>query len=258
MSDPHFSVLCPAYNARLTIEATLRSVLAQTYEDFEMVVVDDGSSDETPELIEAFAAADPRLRLVRQANAGTAGARNRALAEARGGLISIIDNDDMWMPSYLESIAGAMDGQQEIGLCFSDIWMMSDRTRRVHRQTIERLAEDPQMRVIPAKELELALLADNFVPASATTISRAALEATGGFDSTAVVKGSDDWDLWLRVAHAGFGAIALPGALAVWRDREDSESKDRLMMFRSANAAAKGCLRAQPPTTPRSRPRRVR
>ena len=246
VSDPHFSVLCPAHNARLTIEATMRSVRAQTYEDFEMVIVDDGSSDETAELIEAFSAADPRIRLIRQANAGTAGARNRALAAARGELISMIDNDDMWTPDYLASVAEAMDGQPEIGLCFSDIWMMSDRTGRVHRQTIERLAGDPQKRVIPAKELELALLADNFIPASATTLSLAALEATGGFDSTGVVKGSDDWDLWLRVAHAGFGAIALPGALAVWRDRDDSESKDRLMMFRSANAAARGALERNP------------
>lgn len=242
MSTPNFTVICPAYNARLTIQATLRSVQAQTFEDFEMVVVDDGSSDDTPELVEGFAAGDPRFRLVRQENAGTAGARNRGIAEARGALISIIDNDDMWLPDYLESVQEALVSAPGIGLCFCDIWAMSDRTRRVHRQTLDRLAASPEARVIPARELELALLEDNFVPASATTLTRKALDAAGNFDTSQEMKGSDDWDLWLRIANAGFGAIRLPGAHAIWRDREDSESKDRLMMYTSAHAAATGAL----------------
>ena len=244
MSAPLFTVICPAYNATLTIEATLRSVQAQTFEDFEMIVVDDGSSDDTPELIEAFAAADPRFRLVRQANAGTAGARNRALAEARGTFVSNIDNDDLWLPGYIEAMVGAFEETPGVGLCFCRIWALNDRTRLVHRQTFDRpdgeAASSP--RVIPARELEITLLADNFVPASGTSLSRVALEAAGGFEASPELGGSDDWDLWLRVAHAGFGAVGIPDALAVWRDRFDSESKDGLMMARGGNVAARRAL----------------
>ena len=247
VSAPLFTVICPAYNASGTIEATLRSVQSQTFEDFEMVVVDDGSSDETPELIEAFAAEDPRIRLVRQANAGTAGARNRALAEARGSLVSNIDNDDLWLPAYLESMVRAFQATPGVGLCFCRIWAFNDRSRLVHRQTFDRAGDDPpQPRVIPARELEIGLLADNFIPASGTALTREALEAAGGYDASPELGGSDDWDLWLRVAHAGFGAVGLPEALAVWRDRFDSESKDGLMMARGGNVAARRALERNP------------
>jgi GT2 family glycosyltransferase len=248
VSAPLFTVICPAYNATRTIGATVRSVQSQTFEDFEMVVVDDGSSDGTPELVETFIADDPRIRLVRQANAGTAGARNRALAEARGTFVSNIDNDDLWLPGYIQSMVSAFEMTPEVGLCFCRIWAFNDRSRRVHRQTFDLAETDSQAhaRPIPARELEIALLADNFIPASGTALTRAALEAAGGYDSSPELGGSDDWDLWLRVAHAGFGAVGIPEPLAVWRDRHDSESKDLLMMAQGGNVAARRALERNP------------
>jgi glycosyltransferase involved in cell wall biosynthesis len=98
---PAVSVVVPLYNKKATVERTLASILGQTFGDFEILVVDDGSSDGGPELIESEIA-DPRVKVFRQANAGPGAARNRGLAEARGTLVTFLDADDEWRPELLE------------------------------------------------------------------------------------------------------------------------------------------------------------
>lgn len=100
MAPPPVSVIIPLYNKARTVAATLASIAAQTWPDFEAIVVDDGSTDQSPALVEAFP--DPRFRLLRQANAGPGAARNRGLAEARGQWAAFLDADDEWLPDYLE------------------------------------------------------------------------------------------------------------------------------------------------------------
>ena len=243
MSPPLFSVVCPAYNAERTIAAALRSVLGQTCEDFELIVVDDGSVDGTAGRVHALAAGDSRIRLRQQPNSGPAAARNRGFSEASGALVSIIDSDDLWLPGYLDAAAAALSSQPEAGLCFCGIWVLDDRTRRVHRETFE-LSQTDQSRYIPAGRLQVELLRDNFIPASAVTITRDALEQSGGFDES--LRLSEDWDLWLRVAHAGFGAVQTPSALAVGRNHPGSISNDSLGMARSANLVARRAAERSP------------
>lgn len=101
MHTPLFSVLVPAYNIESLIRQTLESALAQTIQDLEIVVVDDGSSDKTTEVVHSFT--DPRIRLIHQANAGVSAARNRAIAEARGKYVAFLDGDDVWLPFHLET-----------------------------------------------------------------------------------------------------------------------------------------------------------
>lgn len=101
--DTLVSIVTPAYRAAHFIGETIRSVQAQTYQDFEMLVVDDCSPDDTAAIVESFSAGDPRIRLLRQpTNGGPAAARNRALAEARGRWIAFLDSDDTWLPRKLE------------------------------------------------------------------------------------------------------------------------------------------------------------
>src|SRR5262245_44962868 len=100
---PTVSVVTPAYNAARYLGGTIESVLAQTYTDFEMLVVDDGSVDETFEVARSFAQRDSRIRLLRQPNGGTSAARNRAVVYARGRYLALLDGDDRWMPDYLEA-----------------------------------------------------------------------------------------------------------------------------------------------------------
>lgn len=99
---PEVTVAIPLYNAEATIARTLGSVLGQTFADYEIVVVDDGSTDAGATVVAATG--DPRLRLVRQANGGVAAARNRALQEARGRLVAFLDADDLWRPRHLEHL----------------------------------------------------------------------------------------------------------------------------------------------------------
>ncbi len=107
------SVIVPLYNKGPYVERALNSILAQTYTDFEVIVVDDGSTDDGPSRVRCFS--DPRIRLLQQANAGPGAARNRGIAEAKGDLLAFLDADDAWMPDYLESSVQMLDeGPQEV------------------------------------------------------------------------------------------------------------------------------------------------
>ena len=248
MSTPQFSVICAAYNTGHLIESTLRSLQAQTVPDFEVIVVDDGSTDDTASRVAAFAERDARIRLFQQANAKPAAARNRALEEARGRWISIIDSDDLWLPNYLETVGSALRSAPQAGICFCDMWMLDDVTRLFEHQTFKRLEYSMLLgrRVIPAAQLERRLMLDNVLPASATTVTRQALDVTGGFDTSPSLFGAEDWDLWLRIVQAGFAAVKVPDAVAIWRDRAGSETKKSLMMATGSDAAVRSALQRNP------------
>ncbi|MDE6864821.1 MAG: glycosyltransferase, partial [Alistipes sp.] len=101
----NISVIIPLYNKEREIGDTLRSVLAQTLRPTEIVVVDDGSTDRSADIVREIAAANPLVRLVAQANAGECAARNRAIAETTGEYIALLDADDEWRPGFLQEIA---------------------------------------------------------------------------------------------------------------------------------------------------------
>lgn len=102
MIDGRVSIITPCYNGEKTIAETIESVLGQTYPDWEMLIVDDGSSDGTAGIASAYAARDSRVRLIRQKNAGTASARNNGMRLAQGRYIALLDADDLWDPEFLE------------------------------------------------------------------------------------------------------------------------------------------------------------
>lgn len=103
MQKPFFSIIIPAYNLENYIAAALQSVLVQTFQDFEIIIVDDGSSDETVSIIQSFH--DPRIRLVSQVNSGVSRARNAGMKKAVGAYIAFLDGDDYWYPEHLELAA---------------------------------------------------------------------------------------------------------------------------------------------------------
>src|SRR5436189_6421222 len=110
---PRVSVIMAAYNAQQYITEALRSVVAQTYDDWEVVVCDDGSTDDTFELASAF---DARVRIVQHAkNAGLAAARNSAVRHSQGELLALLDADDYWLPSYLEHQTALFDTESRHG-----------------------------------------------------------------------------------------------------------------------------------------------
>ncbi len=114
---PRVTVVTAAYNAAAHIAQTVESVLAQTYPDFDYIVVDDGSSDETVEIVTRYA---PRVMVIRQENAGAGAARNRGVELATGDYVAIVDADDVWAPGKLERQVAAMDQDLTAGLCYTN------------------------------------------------------------------------------------------------------------------------------------------
>lgn len=224
VKDPTCTVVMAAYDAAATIDQAIASTLAQSRRDFELIVIDDGSTDETATRVSRYAAADRRVRLHRQENAGPASARNVAIELARGRYVSILDSDELWLPRYLELMVCALEAAPEAAFAYTRAWVIELGKNRIRRKT-----RPVRLPTIPpgADALLHALILDNFV-ASSTTIRRDVLSRVGGYDPWVGV--AEDYELWLRIAAAGGGATQVSRPLVVRWDRPDSLTKDDLAM----------------------------
>jgi glycosyltransferase involved in cell wall biosynthesis len=222
---PTFSVVVPAYNAERTIGDAIRSALAQTVVDLEVLVVDDGSTDGTSSVVEHFAAADPRVRPLRQANAGVSAARNRALDEAGGRFASFLDSDDVLLPRYLETMGETLARHHEAGFADCDFWILDDETGRLSTWPLGRL----ELPADPA-ELTRVVLRRNVLHYGAT-VRMDVLREVGWFRSD--LPAAEDMELFLRILARGYGAVRAPGRLSVWRSRGGSLSAQALELKRS-------------------------
>jgi glycosyltransferase involved in cell wall biosynthesis len=226
VTAPTFSVVIPAYNAQGTVASTISSVFGQTFADFELIVVDDGSQDRTPEIVRTFGD-DSRMRLIEQPNQGTAGARNTGARAAAGSYVSFLDNDDVWMPTYLEAMDAALREASRPGFAYADGWLLDAASGRVNRRSALQITGAPLPPPAAPREFLRRLVEVTFIR-SATTIPRSVLAEVGGFDPA--LSGVDDFDLWIRILAAGYRGVQVPGMLLVYRDRPDSLSKDGLRM----------------------------
>ena len=188
------SVVMPAYNAAPVIRRALHSALAQSLPAHEILVMDDGSSDETASIVASYG---PVVRLMRQQNAGPSVARNTAMAAATGDWIAFLDADDAWHPMKLEAQVRAAEAEGGTRLISTSTWFVyQDGTR--------------QLRPTPAtRGLWPGLRYANGIVTSSVLVRRdAALEA-GGFNPR--LRGCEDWDLWVRVARGGgYAAVQEP------------------------------------------------
>ena len=201
------SVVVPLYNARDVIRDTIESLFAQTYPHYEAVVVDDGSTDGSGEVVHEYG---DRVRYIFQRNGGVACARNRGIAAARGRYIALLDHDDLWGREKLAKQVSMLDSQPEIGMVVTDVTHI-DRAGR------------PMNQAGPAYQPhhEFArLFVQGFVPTpSATLIRKDLLEAVGGFDEQFNSAGMDDHELWTRIsAVTTIAGISEP--LTFHRNRE--------------------------------------
>jgi glycosyltransferase involved in cell wall biosynthesis len=223
-----FSVIVPAYNVAEWIEAALRSVLRQTRQDFEVIVVDDGSSDGTGRVVAAMD--DSRITLLEQENCGQAAARNLAIKASGGEFIALLDSDDLWLPRYLEVMGGALHAHPEAGLAYTDGWVLHEPPRRLRKGTAMEGRNPPMPPPAAPEDFLRELVQRNFVYPLAT-VRRSVLDDVGVFDPE--LPPAEDYELWLRIVARGYGAVRPPGLLAVSRRRPGSESTDALRMARS-------------------------
>jgi glycosyltransferase involved in cell wall biosynthesis len=207
-----------AYNSALTIGQAIESVRRQTRSDWELIVVDDGSRDGTADVPETFA--DPRVRVVRTAgNRGPAAARNRGITLARAPLICTLDSDDLWLPHYLETMGRTLDSNPTATVACTDAWVLDQTTGRVRKKSAMAFLDPPEPLPDDTDTFLAELLQRNFVYNSVTA-RREPLQAVGGYDERLWI--GEDWELWLRLAAAGFRFVRAPQLLAVYRQRADS------------------------------------
>lgn len=191
------SVIVPVYNASATIERTLRSVMMQTYANLEIIVVDDGSEDDSAAIVQGIGREDPRVILLRQSNEGVARARNLGIARARGAFIAPIDADDIWNPFKIEKqIAVFENGGDRIGLvyCYS---------RNIDERDVITAQEWQQD--TGRGDVYALLILSNFVGnASSPLIRRDYLQNVGAYDPSLLARGGqgcEDLALYLAIAE---------------------------------------------------------
>jgi hypothetical protein len=213
---PEATIIVPAYNAEATLGETLRSLLAQTHDDFEVVLVDDGSTDRTVAIARAFG--DPRLRIEQQPNRGLSGARNSGIAAARGRYIGFCDADDLWRPTKLRDHVRHLEANPHVGLSFSGSALIDEAGRTL------RVAQRPRLTNITASHVFKRNPVGN---GSAPVMRRAALDdiawrPTGEarrdwwFDET--LRQSEDIECWLRlILTTDWEIEGIPGALTRYR-----------------------------------------
>ena len=202
MSAPRVTVVIPVYNAAGFVRRAVDSVLAQTFTDLELLVVDDGSRDATRDVLATYG---PRLRLLTQANAGPAAARNHGLRQARGEVVAFLDADDGWLPDKLALQVALLDARPEVGFC-------STATRVVDQAGAP--AGDWPCCAGEAPMPDLLFMRSAAVSGSTSGVlaRRALLLDAGGFDER--LRGFEDPDLWIRLSSRT-GYACIPEALTV-------------------------------------------
>jgi glycosyltransferase involved in cell wall biosynthesis len=217
VGTPRVSVIIPTYNRADLLSQTIQSVLDQTFRDFEVLIIDDGSTDDTEHVVRRVD--DSRAIYIRQGHSGLpAVARNRGLHHARGEYIAFLDSDDLWLSEKLAQQMQYMDAHPEVGLSYTN----------TYRFTADPERHDPR----PVLRSETAhsghafarLYGQQVIPNLTVMIRSSVVERVGMFDEDIRLKANEDYEYWLRIAHHyPIGYLDRP--LALYRQHPEGISK---------------------------------
>lgn len=188
MTNPRVSVLLPTYNRAAYLRQAIESALNQTFRDIEVVIVDDGSTDDTAQIVQRIN--DPRVRYIYQANRGVAAALNTAWRASRGDYLARLDSDDIWLPNLLAEFVTTLDADPDLGLVYARAQWMD-----AQGNALPQILGAPEK--FPGQWLKSLVYGDCVCPI-AVMFRRDCMERTGGYDESLI--GNEDWDLWLRMA----------------------------------------------------------
>jgi glycosyltransferase involved in cell wall biosynthesis len=225
MANHVFSVVIPTFNRAYLIERPIQSVLAQTCSSFEIIIVDDNSTDNTEELVKGIG--DSRIKYVRHdQNHGSNVARNTGIENATGEYIAFLDSDDEWLPEKLEKQLKVLSNDPEIGACYT--WI-----RSVHENTKRELIVSPEFQGFIFEDL----LYSQFVNPSSTVVRRSCFDTVGVFDVNPAFRSCQDWDLWLRLSQS-YRFAMVPEVLTIWwnHSSKNRNTNNAAMMFQGFSA----------------------
>lgn len=218
---PRVSIIIPTYNTARYIGETLASVFAQTYRDFEVLVINDGSTD-TPALEAVLAPYADQLRYVRQANGGASRARNTGLRLARGEYVALLDSDDQWLPEFLAVQVARLDADPQVAVSYANAWLFGDTP----------LAGRDYMSLLPSTgPVTVRALVEQRCNVLGVVARRAAIAAVGLFDES--LSTAEDFDLWLRLRAQGWRIVYDRQPRWRYRKRAGSLTGDPLVGWRN-------------------------
>ncbi len=204
---PKVSVIIPAYNSEKYIAEAIASVFAQTYPSYEVIAVDDGSTDNTLQLLKQYG---PRVKALTKLNGGPASARNLAIKNSNGDYIAFLDSDDLWVEEKLEEQLAFLDKHPEVGLIFGEMLMFEDKGGKKIVQSKIGYTGDPTFR---------QLLFGNYIPNSTVVIRRRCVDKVGLLNESKELIAVEDHEYWMRIARA-FPLAGIPNPLAYYRIRD--------------------------------------
>jgi len=207
-AGPAVSVVIPTYNRRALLVEAVGTVRSQTQDDFELVIVDDGSTDGTAEALQSLIAGDPRARVIRQSNHGTAMARNRGVAEARAPWVAFLDSDDLWESEYLASQLCALADDPEADLVVGDVAYVNQGRKA------DSLFADPDFRAPISLD---AMCLGGWALPSAIVVRTEIARAIGFTNTYRII---EDTEFLLRCHVDGHRCILNPARLVQWRRPE--------------------------------------
>lgn len=210
---PKVSIIIPAYNSMTYLPETMASLFAQTFNDFEAIIVNDGSDDDI-EIWVAQNLKDRRVKLVSQDNQGAPRARNTGIAYAQGEYIAFLDADDLWETTKLEKQVQILDQNPEVGLVYTWVTYINEQGKSSGRIVKNQVEGDVWPRVVQKNIIECG---------SVPLVRRQCFETVGVFDP--FLSSGQDWDLWIRIASRyQFAAIKEP--LVYYRQHQNNKSKN--------------------------------
>lgn len=214
---PKVSVIIPTYQRAHVVSQAIESVLAQTYRDYEIIVVIDGSTDNTEEVLARFG---DKITVICQKNKGLAGARNTGIRASQGQYIAFLDDDDLWVSNKLEKQLAYFETNPTIGLVYSDGFFFNEKG----------VLPDKWTSVYPPPQIWhfLTLFERNVILVSTVVVRRECLDKVGLFDET--LRSCEDYDLWLRIIEK-FSIYFLNEPLGFYRQSPNSLQSNREYML---------------------------